>query len=378
MHQPTAVRVRGPRAVQISGCGVMRTYTCPDTKGLVSYGSAPCTFVNGDADAQQGPKAEPSPVDESAPPDAEPTPSSDDSSSESSSSSSDSSASSSSSSDDGLDGSDISSESSSESKGSSKKPAARPRPAAASSSATERGSVGAAPWVGTFALARVAWIAHGKGAMKALEHAAHARADHRLRDRQLPARSRDRQPREHRAAQPPQDHRRDRPSSSTSPTWASTRRACSVAGQPARPHRRPHAPRRRGLTEQIARAVGYRAAAVRPGRATWSGARRSWSRPSRISRDLRDQLALDVQAAFDGDPAAKSIEEIVLQLPGVHAITVYRFAHELHARGVPMVPRIMAEYAHGQTGIDIHPGAADRQALLHRPRHRRRHRRDRA
>jgi hypothetical protein len=111
----------GPEQYKISGCGVMRTYTCPDTKGLVSYGSTPCTFVNGDADAPQGPKAEPNPVDESAPQDAEPTPSSDDSSSESSSSSSDSSASSSSSSSDGLDGTDISSESSSESKGSSKK-----------------------------------------------------------------------------------------------------------------------------------------------------------------------------------------------------------------------------------------------------------------
>ena len=84
----------GPEQYKISGCGVMRTYTCPDTKGLVSYGSAPCTFVNGYADAPKGPKSdEPSPVDESAPSnDSAPSPSSDDSSSSSSSSSSDSSA----------------------------------------------------------------------------------------------------------------------------------------------------------------------------------------------------------------------------------------------------------------------------------------------
>jgi serine O-acetyltransferase len=73
--------------------------------------------------------------------------------------------------------------------------------------------------------------------------------------------------------------------------------------------------------------------------------------------ELRHILAEDVQAAFDGDPAAKSLDEIVFCYPGVGAVTVYRLAHELFGLGVPLIPRMMAEYAHGKTGIDIHPGA---------------------
>lgn len=65
----------------------------------------------------------------------------------------------------------------------------------------------------------------------------------------------------------------------------------------------------------------------------------------------------DVQAAFDGDPAAKSRDEIIFCYPGLFAITVYRLAHVLHTLGVPMLPRIMTEHAHSLTGIDIHPGA---------------------
>jgi serine O-acetyltransferase len=72
---------------------------------------------------------------------------------------------------------------------------------------------------------------------------------------------------------------------------------------------------------------------------------------------LRHTLAEDVQAAFDGDPAAKSPDEIVFCYPGVAAITVYRMAHELHRLGVPLIPRMMTEYAHSKSGIDIHPGA---------------------
>lgn len=72
---------------------------------------------------------------------------------------------------------------------------------------------------------------------------------------------------------------------------------------------------------------------------------------------LRDLLAKDVQAAYDGDPAAFSTDEIIFSYPGLHAITVYRIAHELHVLGVPMIPRIMTEHAHSLTGIDIHPGA---------------------
>lgn len=65
----------------------------------------------------------------------------------------------------------------------------------------------------------------------------------------------------------------------------------------------------------------------------------------------------DAQAAFDGDPAAKSREEVVLAYPGVYAIFVHRIAHELFELGVPLIPRLMSEHAHSKTGIDIHPGA---------------------
>lgn len=72
---------------------------------------------------------------------------------------------------------------------------------------------------------------------------------------------------------------------------------------------------------------------------------------------LRNALDRDVQAALEGDPAAKSHAEIVFCYPGLLAITVYRLAHELLAQGVPMIPRMMTEHAHSVTGIDIHPGA---------------------
>ncbi|MDO4521625.1 MAG: serine O-acetyltransferase EpsC [Eubacteriales bacterium] len=72
---------------------------------------------------------------------------------------------------------------------------------------------------------------------------------------------------------------------------------------------------------------------------------------------LRETLAKDVQAAYDGDPAAYNTDEVIFSYPGVFAITVNRIAHELYALGVPMIPRIMTEYAHNLTGIDIHPGA---------------------
>ncbi len=72
---------------------------------------------------------------------------------------------------------------------------------------------------------------------------------------------------------------------------------------------------------------------------------------------LREILATDAQAAFEGDPAAGSVDEIIFCYPGYLAITIYRISHELHRLGVPLVPRIMSEYAHSLTGIDIHPGA---------------------
>ncbi|MEO1617104.1 MAG: serine O-acetyltransferase EpsC [Planctomycetota bacterium] len=73
--------------------------------------------------------------------------------------------------------------------------------------------------------------------------------------------------------------------------------------------------------------------------------------------DLRHVLATDVQAAYDGDPACQTTDEVVFCYPGIEAITVYRIAHELVKLDVPFIPRMMTEWAHQQTGIDIHPGA---------------------
>ncbi len=73
--------------------------------------------------------------------------------------------------------------------------------------------------------------------------------------------------------------------------------------------------------------------------------------------DVRALLAEDVQAAYDGDPAASSTSEVILAYPAILAITIYRYAHELYQMDVPLMPRIMTEHAHYLTGIDIHPGA---------------------
>ena len=73
---------------------------------------------------------------------------------------------------------------------------------------------------------------------------------------------------------------------------------------------------------------------------------------------VRALVQTDLQAAYDGDPAASGKEEIIFSYPGLFAITVYRLAHVLHRLGVPMIPRIMTEHAHSVTGIDIHPGAS--------------------
>ncbi|MGD2111312.1 MAG: serine O-acetyltransferase [Phycisphaerae bacterium] len=72
---------------------------------------------------------------------------------------------------------------------------------------------------------------------------------------------------------------------------------------------------------------------------------------------IREMLAGDVQAAHDGDPAALNVDEVVLAYPGLLAISVHRLAHSLYQLEVPLMPRIMSEWAHAKTGIDIHPGA---------------------
>ena len=73
--------------------------------------------------------------------------------------------------------------------------------------------------------------------------------------------------------------------------------------------------------------------------------------------EVRRLLGTDVKAAFDGDPAAGSYEEVILAYPGLEAIAIQRMAHVLYREGLPLIPRMMTEWAHNRTGIDIHPGA---------------------
>jgi hypothetical protein len=112
------------------------------------------------------------------------------------------------------------------------------------------------------------------------------------------------------------------------------------------------------LVEQIGRALAYeeRSGYVKtPWPSGW--AEEVVLRLLRRIPELRRVLNADVSAAFEGDPAAKSVEEVVFSYPVVEAITAHRIAHVLYSERVPIVPRIIAEYAHGLTGVDIHPGA---------------------
>jgi serine O-acetyltransferase len=112
------------------------------------------------------------------------------------------------------------------------------------------------------------------------------------------------------------------------------------------------------LVEQINRAVTYeelRGRGDQPRAAGW--AEEVVLQLFKELPRLRRTLNSDVLAAYEGDPAAKSIEEIVFSYPAVRAITAHRVAHELYNRGVPMLPRIISEHAHSETGIDINAGA---------------------
>jgi serine O-acetyltransferase len=73
---------------------------------------------------------------------------------------------------------------------------------------------------------------------------------------------------------------------------------------------------------------------------------------------IKKTLTTDVQAAYDGDPAAKNVDEVIISYPGVFAITIHRIAHRLWQQNIPLLPRMMSEHAHSITGIDIHPGAS--------------------
>lgn len=120
------------------------------------------------------------------------------------------------------------------------------------------------------------------------------------------------------------------------------------------------------LCEQIACAFAYRQEEVELEKNSFDGMpdERNRERAEYICREFFEQLPTihrlllkDVQAGYDGDPAAKSKEEIIFSYPGLFAIFVYRIAHEMYIREVPFIPRIMTEYAHAKTGIDINSGA---------------------
>jgi len=112
------------------------------------------------------------------------------------------------------------------------------------------------------------------------------------------------------------------------------------------------------LVEQIGRVAQYEQICGRastPRDAGWSEA--VVTRLFAKLPELRALVNEDVMAALAGDPAAKSVEEVIFSYPAIQAITTYRVAHELYCEDVPMIPRILSEHAHGKTGIDIHPGA---------------------
>lgn len=118
------------------------------------------------------------------------------------------------------------------------------------------------------------------------------------------------------------------------------------------------------LTQQIARALqhearvqqGLRECAANPEDFEAKGQAIAIEFLNKIP-ELRSILATDVQAAYDGDPACRGLDEVIFCYPGLTAVTVYRLAHQLHRLQVPSIPRMMTEWAHQKTGIDIHPGA---------------------
>jgi serine O-acetyltransferase len=111
------------------------------------------------------------------------------------------------------------------------------------------------------------------------------------------------------------------------------------------------------LTEQIARAFRYDCEAGGSNGNPLGKAEAIATQFLEEIPELRAALGQDAQAAFDGDPAAKGLDEIIFCYPGLASVTIYRLAHVLYLLGVPLIPRMMSEYAHGKTGIDIHPGA---------------------
>lgn len=112
------------------------------------------------------------------------------------------------------------------------------------------------------------------------------------------------------------------------------------------------------LTEQIAIVLKYRSEEENPNMETL-GEQAYCIALNFLSRipKIREYVDTDTEAAYEGDPAAYNKDEVVISYPGLLAITIYRLAHELFQLNIPLIPRMMTEYAHSKTGIDIHPGA---------------------
>jgi serine O-acetyltransferase len=110
------------------------------------------------------------------------------------------------------------------------------------------------------------------------------------------------------------------------------------------------------LTEQIQRATGHETQIGSECTFSHEDAAAATAEFLSLLPQVRKVLGSDVQAAYDGDPAANSFDEIIFSYPSIYAVMVYRLAHELFKMGVPLIPRIMTEHAHHRTGIDIHPG----------------------
>ncbi|MCE9555977.1 MAG: serine acetyltransferase [Planctomycetes bacterium] len=113
------------------------------------------------------------------------------------------------------------------------------------------------------------------------------------------------------------------------------------------------------LTQQIARALRHEAGACGTESEADFEAKAQAMTITFLEKlpELRALLATDVQAAFDGDPAVQGKDEVIFCYPGLEAVTIYRLAHELYQMKIPFIPRMMSEWAHSRTGIDIHPGA---------------------
>ena len=113
------------------------------------------------------------------------------------------------------------------------------------------------------------------------------------------------------------------------------------------------------LTKQVTMALPHLEACRQASQETLTGKAREITHAflAQIPK-LRDVLATDVKAGYEGDPAAFNTDEVIFSYPGMYAITVNRIAHELYLLGVPLIPRMMTEHAHSLTGIDIHPGAS--------------------